>query len=168
MADLNDLTQNVSIHNDVTDADVTTTTDGSKERLDVSIGSSPLALSAFIPKIDFDVSGTSLNTSTDTTLFTFTGQGKIDFIAIAGSLSSYEVIIDIDGVEIFRIKMSELGSTLGLGNATNVPIWAETANKNFRLHSQSGDDFITSFTIKAKAITGSPSLNWLVKYREID
>ena len=36
MSDLNDQTQNVSIHNDVTDADVTTTTDGSKERLDVS------------------------------------------------------------------------------------------------------------------------------------
>ena len=36
MADLNDQTTDVSIHNDTTDAAVTTTTDGSKERLDVS------------------------------------------------------------------------------------------------------------------------------------
>jgi len=36
MSDLNDQSKNVSIHNELTDVAVTTTTDGSKERLDVS------------------------------------------------------------------------------------------------------------------------------------
>jgi len=46
MADLNDLTQNVSIHNDVTNADVTTTTDGAKERLDVAAKITAISISA--------------------------------------------------------------------------------------------------------------------------
>jgi len=37
MADLNDRSNDVSIHNEDTDAPVTTTTDGSKERLDVAV-----------------------------------------------------------------------------------------------------------------------------------
>jgi len=168
MSDINDLTQNVNIWNDAKSKSVTVTTDGAKERLDVeaTIVGGTFTLTAFTPKVDFDVSDTVLNTSTDTTLLTFSGTGKIDFIAIEGSVSSYEVTIEIDSTEIVRIKMSELGSGLGLSNATNVPLWVETANKRFRLHSQSGDDFLTNFTIKAKAVSGSPTVNWLVKYRE--
>ena len=53
MADLNDQTTDVSIHNETTDAAVTTTTDGSKERLD---GHALIAGTA-------EVSGTTTNVS---------------------------------------------------------------------------------------------------------
>ena len=169
MADLNDPTININIWNDDKTKSVTVTTDGAHERLDVNalIEGGSFALAPFTPETDFDISGTALNTSTDTTLITETSEGKIDFIAIVGSNSNYEVVLEVDSVEIFRIKMSDL-ATLGLSNATNVAMWAETANKNFRYHPNEGVDHLTSWALKAKA-TGNPtpSVNWIVNHREI-
>ena len=164
-----DQAKNVELVNTANDKSVTITTDGAKERLDVSadiVGGS-FSLSAFNPETDFSVANTALNTSTDTTLYTETAEGKIDFIVIVGSNSNYEVVLVVDTVEIFRIKMSEL-ATLGLSNATNVAMWAETANKNFRYHPNEGVDHLTSWSLKAKA-TGNPTptVNWLINHREI-
>ncbi len=169
MADLNDLTTNVNIWNDEKTKAVTVTTDGSKERLDVNVNSGGgVALQRFTPVIDHSSSSVSLNTSTDTTLLTVTDDGKIDFIAIAASNSTYEVAIEVDSTEIYRMTMGDLGSVHGLANATNVPLWVETANKNFRLHANNeGIDFLTNFTVKAKATSGSPTVEWLVMYRTL-
>lgn len=150
---------------------VTTTTDpidSSKERLDIDLGDTfSFQLQPFTPIFDFDVSGISLNTSTDTSLkLITTTTGKIDFIAIAGSNATFEVVLKIDGVEVLRIKMSELGSDIGLANATNVILWVETANKNFRYSPKQGVDFTTGFEVLAKAVTGTPTVNWLVNHRE--
>ena len=76
------------------------------------------------------------------------------------------IVIEIDGVEVLRIEMGELGSDIGLANATNVPLWVETANKNFRFSPKQGVDFTDSFEVLAKALTGTPSVTWLVNYRE--
>lgn len=163
-----DQAKNVEIVNTANDKSVTISTNGSREELDVNLGDTfSFQLQAFPPKFDFSVSGTSLNTSTDTSLKSVTSTtGKIDFIAIAASLATYEVIIKIDAVEVLRIKMSELGSDVGLANATNVPLWVETANKNFRYSPKQGVDFTDSFEVLAKAVSGTPSVNWLVSYRE--
>ena len=127
-----------------------------------------VTLQRFTLIVDYDVSDIVLNTSTDTVLKTVTGDGRLDFISIDSSSANYEVILEIDSVEIMRISMNDLGSNLGLANASNVPIWVETANKNFRLHPNAeGMDFTSNFTIKAKATSGTPSLTWLVKYRTI-
>ena len=169
MADLNDQTGNVSLHNETTDAAVTTTTDGAKERLDVTLGDEQsFQLQAFTPKSDFSVASTLLNTSTDTTLKLVTGTvGKVMFIAIAGSNSNYQVSLAIDGVVPGTITMTELGSDLGLSNATNVPLWVETANKNFRFHPTQAVDFTDSFEIIVKASgTPAPTVNWIVMWRE--
>jgi hypothetical protein len=164
-----DPTLNVALWNDAENKTATFTTDGAKERLDVaaSIEGGSFQLQPFTPNFDFSVAGTSLNTSTDTSLFLETGHaGKIDFISIAGSLSTWEVVIKVDAVEILRITMAELGSSLGLSNATNVPLWVETANKNFRFSPDEGVDFTDSFEVLAKATTGSPTVNWLVNHRD--
>ena len=167
MADLNDLTQNVNIWNDAKTKSVTVTTDGSQERLDVQalIDGGTFSLQPFTPTFDYSVADTALNTSTDTSLKLVTDVGKIDFIAIAGSLSTWEVVLKVDGSEVLRIIMSDLGSDLGLANATNVPLWVETANKHFRFSPKQGVDFTTSFELLAKATSGSPTVNWLAQYR---
>jgi hypothetical protein len=180
MADQNDLTTNVAIHDEATDNPnvaihdeatdnpVTTTVDGSKRRLDVdaSISGGNFQLTPFTPEFHYSVANTALNTSTDTSLYSETDTGKIDFVCIAGSNSNFEVIIKVDGVELLRIPMTDLG-TLGLSNATNVPLWAETANKNFRYSPKQGVDFTTSFEILAKATaTPTPTVNWLINDRK--
>ena len=170
MADLNDLTQNVSIHNDVTDADVTTTTDGAKERLDCDVTGAVTidydeSPTRYQLKTDYDSTGTSVASSPDTTLYTYTGAGVIDLVSVNGLTSSnWGVDILIDGTSRLRITMAEVGSDLGLTDG-NFDIVAQTANKQFRWHpSQIG--FTTSFTIKAFATGTTVTLNHLVMFRE--
>jgi len=150
---------------------VTVTTDDGKERLDVSakiVGGS-FSLGIFIPMLNFSTANTALNTSTDTSLLSITAAGKIDFIGIAGSNSNYEIILKVDGTEVFRLPATTIGSTLGLTGATGLqlPIWMETANKNFRYHPNEAVDFSTSFEVLAKA-TGTPTgtVNFLINHRE--
>ena len=164
MSDLNDQTGNISIHDEVSDAAVTTTTVGSRTQLDVNSNSDP---TTFKLKTDFDATGVSVTTSVDVELFAFTGAGVLDFVDITNSTSSnYEVIINVDGVERIRITMSELGSDFGITSGGEGPMWAATANKIFRYRPDGGVGFGTSFSIEAKATTGTQTLKHFVLYRE--
>jgi len=118
-------------------------------------------------RTDFDAVGDILNTSTDVVLLAVTTtSGVLDFIAVSGGNANYEIAIEIDGTERLRITMAELAS-IGLGNATNVATWAETANKNFRYHPKDPVGFTTGFRILAKA-TGAPlpTVTHMTLYRE--
>ena len=114
---------------------------------------------------DIDPVGDTV-TSTDTLLFTFTGIGICDFVAIAAGNSTYEAIVKVDGIEQFRASMSDLGS-VGLTNAVNVPVWAENANKLFRLRPLNGFGFSNSFSVWARATgTSLSNVTHAVMYRE--
>lgn len=165
MAD-DDRTDNVSIANSENTQIVTITTDGAKERLDTSLGEEfEFQLRAWAPVTDFDATGVPLNTSTWTTLLTVTAEGKLDFIACVGGSSSYRVRLTVDGNECYDLAMADLNA-IGLSNATNVPLWAETANKNFRYNPNSPVDFKTTLLIEAKATVATPNLKHLITYRE--
>jgi hypothetical protein len=145
---------------------ITSTTDDTKERLDVSLGAAnEFQLRAFSPVVDFDSTGISLNTTTWDTLLTVTGEGKLDFIACVGASSSYRVRLTVDGTECFDLAMSDL-SSLGLSNATNVPLWAETADKNFRYNPNEPVAYSESLLVEAKALTATPLLKYLITHRE--
>jgi len=166
MADDANVTDNFTIWSEDGAKAVTVTTDGAKERLDVTLGTTAeFQLRAWVPLIDFDATGVSLNTSTWDTLLTITGEGKLDFIACVGGSSLYRVRVTVDGTEAFDIAMSDLNA-IGLANATNVPMWAETANKNFRYHPQTEVDFQTSLLVEAKSTSATPNLKHLITYRE--
>ena len=163
--------EHVSIHDSTSTPSnlkpITSTVDGAKRRFDVDskISGGVVGVNPFTPKGDFDVVGAVTNTSTDVTLLSVTGRGKLDFIVVAGGNSNYEVVLVVDTVEVLRIKMSDLAA-LGLSNATNVSIWAEQANKNFRMHPNEGVDFTASFAIKVRATsTPVPTLKHLIAYR---
>jgi hypothetical protein len=167
MADLDKRSADVSIHNSTSDAAVTTTTDGSKERLDVSLGDTlSFQLQAVTPVFNFDgTTGTSLTTSW-TTLVNVTGTaGKVDFIASALGSSNYKIRLTVDSVVCYDISMSEL-NTIGLSNAVNVEMWAETANKNYRFHPNVPIDFTDNMKVEAAMTTGTGTLYWYVQHRE--
>jgi len=170
MADLNDYTQNVNIWNDEKTKSVTVTTDGSKERLDVNVAGAVSidydeSPTKYQLKTDFDADGTSVASSPDTTLFTYSGSGVMDLVSVNCLTSSnWGIDIEIDGTSRLRITMSELGSDLGLTDG-NFDVVSQTANKQFRWHpSQIG--FTTSFTIKAFATGSTVTLNHLIMFRE--
>lgn len=150
---------------------ITSTTDGSKERLDTSgtvtieNNESP---TKYQLKSDVDyTTGSTLTSASDTTLATYTGDGVIDFIAVTNPNSAnWEVAIEIDGTERFRATMDGLGSTLGLTGTATEPIWVQTANKQFRYHPTPEIGFSTSFSIKAKATGSNTTVYHLVLYRE--
>ena len=169
MSDSLDITPNVTLYDDAGNPVNIILTDG-VYRLAVDAQATIVnneSPTRYQLKTDYDASpGDTLNTSTDTTLYTYSGDGVLDFVSIAGSNANYEVAIEIDGTERIRIAMSDLGTTLGLSNATNVDMWVETANKNFRFRpSEVG--FTTGFTIKAKATSAVvPTVYHLVIFRE--
>jgi len=172
MADDNNVTDNASIWDEPGDRAVTITTDGAKERLDCNMDGSEIIISdsesatKYQMKTDFDAVGDLLNVTTDTVLHSVTGTGTLDFVAVTGSNANFEITIEVDGTERIRITMGELAA-IGLSNATNVPFWAETANKNFRYSPNIPVGYTTSFRILAKASgTPLPTVKHLTLYRE--
>jgi len=170
MGDPNDLNNNISIHSQSDDSEfIDLILDGAIFRVPVDSKTTIVdneALTKYKLKSDFDAAGVALNTSTDVSLFSFTGNGAIDFIAVTGSNAFYEIAIKVDGTERIRITMAELAS-VGLSNAVNLEMWVETANKNFRYHPQNDIGFATTFEILAKA-TQAPlaTVEHLVLFRE--
>lgn len=123
-------------------------------------------LQAFAPKVDFDSTGINLNVSTWDTLLNVTGvRGKLDFIATVGASSLYKVRLTVDGTEVFDIAMADL-SAIGLSNAANVEMWAETADKNFRYRPNVPVDFTDSLKVEVIATSATPLLKHLIMYRE--
>ena len=167
MADLSDRNTDVSIHDNATNAAVTTTAGiGSKVLLDVNATvSGDESPTKYQLLTDYDATGTSVTTA-DTELFSYTGIGVLSFVAVSSGTSSlWEVIINIDGTERIRISMADLGSNLGLNSGTT-PIWVGTANKEFRYHPTPEIGFTTSFSVEARATSGTQSLTHLVLYKE--
>jgi len=170
--DDDNVTDNMTVWNEAGDKAVTTSTDGAKERLDCNMDGSDVIISAsesatkYQMKTYFDATGLTLNTTTDDILFSVTGTGTLDFVAITGSNANFEITIEVDGVERIRITMGELAS-IGLSNATNVPFWAETANKNFRYSPNIPVGYTTGFRVMAIS-TGTPlaTVKNLILYRE--
>jgi len=118
-------------------------------------------------RIDFEsTTPVTVTNAGDTSIFLFTGIGLLDFVSLQGSRSGYEFVLKVDGVEQVRISMDNLND-IGLTTPSNVPIWVETADKNFRYHPFGSAGFSTSFEILAKA-TGAADveLNHLITYRE--
>lgn len=166
MADIADKTQNVNICSDDDTKKVDVITDGSLNRLAVDAAiSSDDSPTKYTLGVDYDSTGVLVGTS-DVSLFSYSGtSGVIDFIAAVAGSSTYEIAIYTDGVQRFRITMDDLGSQLGLANATNVPLWVETANKNFRWHPPTQVGFQNSFEVKARSTTGSNTIKHLILYR---
>lgn len=169
MADINDYSQNVSIHDETSDAAVTTSDLGGGRRgLDVNATvSNDESPTRYQLEADYEATGTSVAT-TDTTLFSYTGVGVISFIAVSSSTTSnFEVIINVDGTERLRISMSDLGSDIGLTSG-DTPIWVATANKQFRYHPTPEIGFTSSFSVEARytLATGTTDLTHLILYKE--
>jgi hypothetical protein len=173
VSDIANPTQNVTLFggdNPATTEAITATTDGAKKRLDVNakLEDSDLTfqLQAFTPVINFNSGATALAASpTWTTLLSITDAGKLDFVAIAGSLSTYRVRLTVDSVVIFNMAMSDL-TAIGL-DSSNAILWAETAAKNFRYRPNEAVDFQTNFLVEAQLTAGSPNVAWLVQHRVV-
>lgn len=168
MADITDQTLDVNIANDGNTKRVTVTTDGAKERLDVdaNITGGNFNLQPFPPKVSFNSAGVTVTSAAWVTLLTVSAkEGKLDFVGCAGSLSGYKIRLTVDATVIFTISMSDL-SAIGLSNAVNVEMWAETADKNYRYHPNVPIDFTTDLKVEAQATGADVTLKYITHHRE--
>lgn len=168
MADLNDDTLNTTLYDELGNA-VSVVQDGTLYRLaidgDVTI-SGDESPTLYQDRLHIDTPGQTITSTADTVLYTFSGSpGLLEFIATACGNSNYEVALIIDSSEVWRIQMAQL-SDVGLSNATNVPMWAENADKNFRYRPFSGSGFSTNFSIVARSTGPTLTLAHLVLFRE--
>ena len=171
MSDQNDLTTNVTLY-DESGNPVGLILDGSTYRLACNMDGSEVIISdsesatKYQMQTDYDAVGVALNQATDTVIFSDTGTGTLDFVAITGSNANFQIAIEIDGTERIRISMAQLAA-IGLSNATNVPFWAEVANKNFRYSPNIPAGYTTGFRVLAKAVSAQlPTVDHLILYRE--
>jgi hypothetical protein len=167
MADLNDQVQNIALCDSAQTKNVTVITDGSIERLavDADITGGNFDLQPFTPKVGFDAAGAAITTAW-TTILNVTGkEGKLDQIACVVNSSNYQVRVTIDSVVIFTITMANL-SALGLSNGTNIEMWVETADKNFRYHPNVPVDFTTNLKVEVSMTAGSGTLYYITHHRE--
>jgi len=163
MADITDDTLNTTLYDELGNA--VTVVLGTKNQLAVDATiSGDESPTKYQLRWDIDAVGDSVP-STDTLLFSFSGTGILDFIATSSGNAGYDISIIIDGSERFRTTMAELGA-IGLSNAVNVPVWAETALKNFRINPSEGFGFSTGFDVYAKSTGAARTITHAVMWRE--
>lgn len=169
MADINNKADDITIWNDTMTKNVSVITDGSIERLavDSNITGGNFNLQPFPPKVNFDSTGITITSAAWSTLLNVTGtEGKLDFVGCAGSQATYQIRLTVDSTVIFTIAMTDL-SAIGLSNAVNVEMWAETADKNFRLHPNVPIDFTDNLKVEAKATGADVTLKYITHHREV-
>lgn len=170
MSDGSNITDNVTLFKENTSTAIDVINDGTYERLACDVyGSVSIdydeSPTRYQLKSNYNASGTSVASSPDTTLYTYTGQGVIDLVAVNCLTSAnWGVDIIIDGTSRLRISMPDLGSSLGL-TSVGFDVVVETANKQFRWHPQQ-IGFTSSFAINAYATGTTVTLNHLVLFRE--
>jgi hypothetical protein len=170
MADVNDLSTDVSIHgNTAGNPAVDTVNDGTYERLAVDANvSGGVIIAQKNPYFDYSAASVSLTNGVDYSVKSVTAKGTLDFVQIVCKNANYEVAIKIDGTERLRISQGDLG-TIGLlsSNSTSIPIYAASASKIFSFLPQTPDDFATSFEIIVQATSSGNSIDgWFIHWNE--
>lgn len=166
--DRTDRTDDVTIWNEDRSKSVDVVTEEGYNRLPVAsyLEGGNFSLRPYVPYTAFDSTGVAISTAGWTNILSITGTpGKVDFIACAAGSSGYRVRLTIDGTVVFNVSMADLNS-IGLSNAVNVAIWAETALKNFRYHPKTECDFTDSVSIDVMATTGTGTVTYFISYRE--
>ena len=168
MSDSLNITPNVTLYDDAGNP-VNVILDGSIYR--VAVDASATIVNNESPtkyqlKTDYDATGDLLTSAADVVLYSYTGDGVLDFVGISNATTSnYLVAIEIDGTERIRINMGDLGSVLSLTSG-DVPMWTETANKNFRYRPFDPIGFSTGFRVLARATGANTTVTHLTMFKE--
>ena len=176
MSELNDDTHNVTLYDEAGNP-VAVILDGATYRLavDAKITGGEIDVSVTISRFRPRLNATTtklvgLSQTVDTSVFSFTGTGRVDFISLAFSKPQGNVILKVDGTEIYRLNLDDLVNIHRLDSSSSgdlEPMYSKIAGKFFRdIYYESGD-FASSFEVLVRA--GSPDTNLnshLIKFRE--
>ncbi|HED06349.1 MAG TPA: hypothetical protein ENI61_06670 [Ignavibacteria bacterium] len=118
-------------------------------------------------KIKYDNSDTNIY-STDIELLNVSSKGLVDFFVVTCNGHDFEIALELDGIEEFRISVHTLKDDLRLkGDETMFPISLSDNKKSIRLSDNFGLYFTSSFRLLVRATSGTVKANWILKYREV-
>lgn len=126
---------------------------------------------AFAPRFSHSKTDQTIN-QTDTVITSVSGEGELSFIMLNFDNQLTEVYIKVDGLEIFRAILSDIGApgeyNLEAGSVGQpVPIFTESSSKQFFMDLRgAGAHFASNFEIGAKGTTANRTLQAkLIGYR---
>ena len=124
-----------------------------------------------VPRVNHNMTSvTSLSQVADTSLFSFSGQGIIQAANIVFNKINVDIILKVDGVEVFRIPLDDIINTnrLNLASVPRFPFTGVTNKNQFILDFGSQPaGFATSFEFLARATGASVDKDFhLIVYRE--
>lgn len=127
----------------------------------------------FRPRLEASKSIVAISQVTDTSIFTFSGEGVIQAFTINFNKADVDVILKVDGVETFRIDLPGLGtvSEYNMGDfSKNGPFPVRTNGADSQIIVDFGAQtagFTSSFQVLARALTTNVNkLAFLCSYRE--
>jgi len=126
------------------------------------------------PRFETSTTDVTINNSpSDTSIFSFSGEGAIQAIMVSFSSKQVEMVLDIDGTEVLRIDVDDLGNSgeYNLGDVSlSGPFNLRTAGSAESIIIDFGGilaSFATSFEISALETSGSLNTkSHIVIYRE--
>jgi hypothetical protein len=131
------------------------------------MGPLTLVADSLKPRLHFSDTVTAVTNSADTTLLDVTAAGRIHFIGVEFAASTGIAILIVDGTEVYRITVANLGGAGFICDGLE-PIGSKNGNKKFVDIFDQGVDFSTSFQVKARTTAASSNVTArLVKYRVV-
>lgn len=165
MADITNSTQDVSIIDNSTGAAVKVNSNG--ELLTAAnISVSSLTLKKYTPLFHSDRTHIPIST-TDVSLFSYSGVGKLDFISFMATSDEAQFILLVDGVEVLRQDIEPLNNEDEYNLEKHMSNGIFAPEKNHIIISWSEPvDFLTGFEIKSVSTGNDFQMESLVvKYR---
>jgi len=121
----------------------------------------------YTPKLAQTITKVTL-TSTDQSILSITGEGRVDFINFRFSKDEVELSVWVDGVEAYRVDLEIIEEDHKLKSdeediSFSHPI---ASGKTYQEIWNEAVDFSTSFEVKAKKTSSNPKmLSALIRYR---
>ena len=132
-----------------------TSEDGQRLKVDAAITSGSISSVAekYIPRAYYSTTAISFASGVESSLFLYTGVGKIDEIVVNTNYTTFEIILKVDGVIVYTIPTNSIYTILMLGNN-------QYGNVNNYTYGYNGGygfvdiyptpiDFSTSFEVRA-------------------
>jgi hypothetical protein len=144
-----------------------TSADGNRLKVDAQISSVVKTVEGRCePRMYYNTTANPIAAGVEESLFSYTGTGKLDQIIIKANASTFEIVLKVSGVQVYRISIDSLANIMGLKqNMGQSTFTYDTALGFIDLYT-TPTDFLTSFEVLAKniAATSKSVLGVLIRY----
>jgi hypothetical protein len=132
---------------------------------DISSGAS-ISTNRFLPKLYQDITDNSVSANTEETIFEFDGDGQLDYISIVAEKKKWEIILEVDNIEIYRLNLEYVRDKHKLNEPTDY-IHTDSSAEFVDMYP-TPVDFLSKLKIKVKNLDDSSKYirAVLVRYRE--